>query len=157
MGPDVSACSGNWTMEYALTHAYHMDLTDEPTAYIATMFWGFDLLLLKYSILCLYLRIFPNVWLQRAIYVFMAFTACFTLPLTGMAAFQCIPISAIWDLAARPNAKCIDWIAVLRLTVVSEIIIEIVLFSLPVPIVWSLQMKTFKKVQLIIFFGLGIW
>lgn len=115
------------------------------------------MLLLKYSILCLYLRIFPNAWLKRAVFAFMAFTALFTLPLLGLAAFQCIPIRAIWDLQARSSAKCIDWIAVLRLTVVYEIIAEIVLFSLPIPIVLKLQMKTAKKIQIIVFFGLGVW
>jgi hypothetical protein len=87
----------------------------------------------------------------------MAFTALFTLPLLGLAAFQCIPVRAIWDLQEQQTAKCIDYIAVLRLTVVYEIIAETVLFSLPVPIVLKLQMKTAKKVQLIIFFSLGVW
>jgi hypothetical protein len=143
-------------MEYALPCSHETDPTDQGAAYIFTLFWGFELLLLKYSILCLYLRIFPNVWLKRAVYFFMAFTAAFTLPLIGLAAFQCIPIHAIWDLKERPNAKCVDWIAVLRLTVVYEVIAEIVLFGLPVPIVLKLQMKTAKKIQLMIFFGLGV-
>ncbi|KAL5113521.1 hypothetical protein ACEQ8H_008606 [Pleosporales sp. CAS-2024a] len=124
--------------------------------YIMTFFWAIQLLLLKYSILCLYLRIFPNVWLKRAVYAFMAFSACFTLPLIGLATFQCIPISAVWELKERANAKCINWIAVLRLTVVYEIIAECVLFSLPVPIVLKLQMETGKKIQLLAFFGLGV-
>jgi hypothetical protein len=105
----------------------------------------------------LYLRIFPNVWLKRAIYAFMAFTAAFTLPLLGLAAFQCIPIDAIWDLRKQPTAKCVNWIVVLNLTVVYEVIAEIVLFSLPIPIVLKLQMKTAKKIQLMCFFGLGVW
>jgi hypothetical protein len=132
-------------------------MTDEWTAYIASIFWGFELLLLKYSILCLYLRIFPNIWLKRAVFAFMAFQACFTLPLLGLAAFQCIPIRAIWDLKERGAAKCVDWIAVLTLTVTYEIIAEVVVFTLPIPIVWKLQMKTSKKIQLIVFFGLGLW
>lgn len=126
------------------------------TAYIATIFWGLELILLKYSILCLYLRIFPNVWLKRFAFALMAFTAAFTLPLIGLAAFQCVPVYAIWDLEAQKTAKCIDWIAVLRLTVVYEIIAEIILFSLPVPIVLQLQMKPAKKIQLMTFFGLGV-
>jgi hypothetical protein len=145
---------GRWSTH---PHTHHTVCADESTAYIATLFWGLELLLVKFSILCLYLRIFPNVWLTRAVFVFMAFTACFTLPLIGLAAFQCIPIHAIWNLEERANAKCVDWIAVLRLTVVYEIIAEVVLFSLPIPIVWSLQMKTSKKIQLVIFFGLGVW
>jgi hypothetical protein len=156
LGPGLSTCNGSWQTEYALIRSQHMDLADEDTAYIATIFWGFELLLLKYSILCLYLRIFPNVWLKRAVYFFMAFSAAFTLPLLGLAAFQCIPISAIWDLRERPNAKCIDWITVLNLTVVYEVISETVLFGLPIPIVLKLQMKTSKKIQLMIFFGLGV-
>jgi hypothetical protein len=144
-------------MEYAPSRLYYSADADMPTAYIATILWGFELLLLKYSILCLYLRIFPNVWLKRFIYAFMAFTAAFTLPLLGLAAFQCIPIKAIWDLRERPTAKCVDWIVVLNLTVVYEVIAEIVLFSLPVPIVLKLQMKTSKKIQLMCFFGMGLW
>jgi hypothetical protein len=112
--------------------------------------------LLKYSILCLYLRLFPHVWLKRAVFGFMAFTFFFTIPLIGLAAFQCIPVYAIWDMDARKTATCIDWIAVLRATIVYEVIAEIVLFSLPVPVVWKLQMKKSKRIQLIIFFGLGI-
>jgi hypothetical protein len=104
----------------------------------------------------LYLRIFPNVWLKRGIYAFMVFTTLFTLPLIGLAIFQCIPIRAIWDLEAHKTAKCVDWITVLRLTVVYEVIAEVVLFSLPIPIVLKLQMATAKKIQLIVFFGLGV-
>ncbi|RAR01503.1 cfem domain-containing protein [Stemphylium lycopersici] len=125
--------------------------------YIATILWGLELLLIKYSILCLYIRIFPNVWLKRAVWAFMAFTALFTLPLIFLAAFQCIPVRAIWDLQEQGTAKCIDYMAVLRLTVVYEIIAETILFSLPIPIVWKLQMETAKKIQLLFFFSLGIW
>jgi hypothetical protein len=157
MGPVVFQCSSGRKMEYALIHAPRANLTDESKAYIATILWGFELLLIKYSIMCLYLRIFPNVWLKRFVLGFMAFTAFFTLPLLGLAAFQCIPIRAIWDLEERGTAKCVDWTAVLRLTVVYEIVAEIVLFSLPIPIVLKLQMKTAKKIQLMIFFGLGVW
>ena len=121
------------------------------------MFWGVELLLIKYSILCLYIRIFPNLWLKRAIYAFMVFTALFTVPLIFLAAFQCIPVHAIWDLQEQETAKCIDYIAVLRLTVAYEIIAETILFSLPIPIVWKLQMQTTKKIQLLVFFSLGIW
>jgi hypothetical protein len=140
---------GRWST-YQATNLTRSTLTYGP-AYIATIFWGFELLILKFSILCLYLRIFPNLWLKRAVYAFMAFSACFTLPLLGLAAFQCVPIHA------KQTAKCVDWIAVLRLTVVYEIIAEVVLFSLPIPIVVKLQMKTAKKIQLMIFFSLGVW
>jgi hypothetical protein len=132
-------------------------LAHEWLAYIASIFWGFELLILKYSILCLYLRIFPNVWLKRGVFAFMIFTALFTVPLIGLAVFQCIPVHAIWDLEEQSTAKCIDWITVLRLTVVYEVIAEIILFSLPLPIVATLQMKLARKVQLMVFFGMGIW
>jgi hypothetical protein len=156
MGSDIPTRCSNWEIQYAIPLS-RMEFTDEPTAYIATILWGFELLLLKYSILCLYIRIFPNVWLKRAVYAFMVFTALFTLPLLGLAAFQCIPVHAIWELQEQHAAKCVDYIAVLRLTVVYEIIAETVLFSLPIPIVLKLQMKTAKKIQLIIFFSLGVW
>lgn len=114
------------------------------------------MLLLKYSILCLYLRIFPNTWLKRSVYAFMSFTACFTVPLIFTAAIRCSPVRAQWDLAAAKTAKCLDWLTILKLTVVYEVIAEIVLFALPVPVVLKLQMAAAKKIQLIIFFSLGL-
>jgi hypothetical protein len=89
-------------------------------AYIATICWALELLLLKFSILFLYIRIFPNRWLKRAIMVFTVFTILYTGPLVFLAALQCVPVYAIWDLEAQKTAKCIDWIAVLRATVVFE-------------------------------------
>ncbi|PVH93263.1 hypothetical protein DM02DRAFT_541924, partial [Periconia macrospinosa] len=124
--------------------------------YIATILWGTEMLLIKYSILCLYLRIFPHLWLKRAVYAFMAFSACFTVPLLLTAAFRCNPVRAQWDLEAAKTAKCLDWLVILKLTVVYEIIAEIILFSLPVPVVLQLQMATAKKIQLLVFFGLGL-
>jgi len=95
--------------------------------------------------------------LKRAVIAFSVFTLLFTGPLIGMACFQCIPIHAIWNLDAQKTAKCIDWIAVLRATVIYEVIAEIVLFILPVPVVLNLKLKRGKKIQLMIFFGLGTW
>jgi hypothetical protein len=112
--------------------------------------------LLKFSILTLYLRIFPNVWLRRAIIAFGVFIILYAVPLILMAAFQCIPIYAIWDLEAQKTAKCVDYVAVLRATVGIEIISEIGLFLLPIPVVLKLQMQKSKKVLLLAFFGSGI-
>lgn len=114
------------------------------------------MLLLKYSILCLYLRIFPHVWLKRAVFAFMAFTACFVVPLIFTASIRCLPVRAQWDLEAAKTAKCLDWLIILKLTVVYEVIAEIILFALPVPVVLQLQMAKAKKIQLIIFFGMGL-
>lgn len=139
-----------WDLEYS-------DVVNiQKWTYITTLFWALQLLILKYSILCLYLRIFPNVWLKRAVYAFMAFSAAFTLPLIGLAIFQCLPVHAAWDLEAQKTAKCIDFTTVMYLTVVYEVLAETVLFSLPIPIVVKLQMELPKKIQLMTFFSLGI-
>lgn len=156
VGFDISPrlCCG--TMEYAPISLQSAYRSDRCTAYMATILWGVEMLLLKYSILCLYLRIFPNQWLKWAVYAFMAFTACFTLPLILTAAIRCNPVRAQWDLQAAQTAKCLDWLIILKLTVVYEVVAEIVLFTLPIPIVVKLQMATAKKVQLLVFFGLGL-
>ncbi|KAL5113499.1 hypothetical protein ACEQ8H_008635, partial [Pleosporales sp. CAS-2024a] len=127
-----------------------------PLSYIATILWGVEMLLLKYSICCLYLRVFPNVWLKRGLFVFMAFTGCFVVPLLFTAAIRCNPVRAQWDLEAARTATCLDWLIILKMTVVYEVIAEIVLFALPIPIVAQLQMALAKKAQLMVFFGLGL-
>jgi len=86
----------------------------------------------------------------------MAFTACFTVPIIFTAAIRFNPVRAQWDLEAAKTARCLDWLVILKLTVVYEVIAEVVLFALPVPIVLKLQMATAKKIQLLIFFSLGL-
>lgn len=105
----------------------------------------------------MYARIFPNPWLKRACAIFAVFSILYTGPLVFLVIFECMPIHAIWDLEAKKTAKCIDYIAVLRASVVFEVIAEIILFVLPVPVVLKLKLKRTKKIQLLIFFGLGTW
>lgn len=114
------------------------------------------MLLLKISILCLYLRIFPHVWLKRGVFAFMAFTILFVVPLLFTAAIRCNPVRAQWDLEAAKTAKCLNWLTILKLTVFYEVVAEVILFALPIPVVVQLQMATAKKIQLIIFFGMGL-
>ncbi|OAG01213.1 uncharacterized protein CC84DRAFT_1263222 [Paraphaeosphaeria sporulosa] len=135
---------------------YHQVKTIGQWTYITTICWALELLILKFSILCLYVRIFPNPWLKRAVMIFTVFTILYTGPLVFLAALQCIPVHAIWDLEAQKTAKCIDWIAVLRATVVFEVIAEVLIFVLPIPVVLRLKLRRSKKIQLLTFFGLGV-
>ena len=147
------------TLDDGVSHEIHTHTAccaDLRTAYIATILWGVEMLLLKYSILCLYLRIFPHVWLKRCVFAFMAFTGSLVVPLIFTVSIRCLPVRAQWDLEAAKTAKCLDWLIILKLTVFSEVVAEIILFALPVPIVLRLQMATAKKIQLIIFFALGL-
>ena len=79
-----------------------------------------------------------------------------TLTIMFLLIFQCLPVKAMWDLDARKTAKCLDIEAVGYVGCVVEIVTEVVLFLLPVPIIHSFTMAKSKKVQLICFFGAGI-
>lgn len=157
MGSELQPSQENRQVEYVSLFRWIKSASLSFAAYITTILWALELLTLKFSILCLYMRIFPNPWLKRAIVIFTVFTVLYTGPLVFLAALQCIPVRAIWDLEAQKTAKCIDWIAVLRATVVFEVIAEVLIFVLPVPVVLRLKLRRSKKIQLLTFFGLGTW
>lgn len=60
-----------------------------------------------------------------------------------------------WDPAARANAKCIklnlDWVIMASFNVVTDIVI----LCLPLPLLWRLQIDMERKLQLIGLFLLG--
>ncbi|KAH7034011.1 hypothetical protein B0J12DRAFT_731978 [Macrophomina phaseolina] len=67
---------------------------------------------------------------------------------------QCIPVSAYWDFTIT-NAHCIDrgsyYVSIAVLNVVGDVLI----LSLPLPILWRLRIGRFQKIKISIIFILG--
>ncbi|KAF2279120.1 uncharacterized protein EI97DRAFT_371657 [Westerdykella ornata] len=78
--------------------------------------------------------------------------------------FGCVPIAANWDFTLRPppigtgNAKCMEITTYRNIAVtnsVINIVTDIVLALMPVPLVWRLQVNKRTKISLVLILGLG--
>ena len=109
----------------------------------------------KASLLLLYYRLFsPSRRFRLAIYIVTAIVFGQWLSLTLASIFQCSPIAAFWDHTIQ-RAVCIN---LPRFTVVSGVLnlmTDVLILCLPIPMVWGLNTTNAQKVTLTGIFLLG--
>ena len=110
----------------------------------------------KFSLLCLYLRVFPTPRSRRFSYVLLALTAAFWTTFTATVIFQCTPVSGAWQVwdGERP-AKCINQNAMVISTSSFNIFLDLAIIALPLPELYKLNLSLRKKIQAMVVFSLG--
>lgn len=109
------------------------------------------ILLIKYSILLLYHRVFPGRTFRNFLIVTAVVVTAWALAAFFCDTFTCYPIESQWDTSIK--GTCIDYGEVTLGIGIANVIIDCVLLVLPLPILWKLQMSPRRKVLL--FFTLG--
>ena len=70
--------------------------------------------------------------------------------------FQCMPVSAGWTLQHGPDAKCVKLSIVAISGAAFNVLSEIAIFILPMPVLRTLQLQWRKKVGVVVLLGLGL-
>ena len=116
--------------------------------------WVTGITLAKLGILLFYLRIFVLRRDRIAAQALVGVTACWWL--TGFVSFfsTCQPFSYNWNSNQEGNcdARLNLWVSVAA----AHMIIEIIILSLPLPMVWKLQLPLRRKLGISVLFALGI-
>lgn len=68
--------------------------------------------------------------------------------------FRCRPVAAAWDMTIV-GAECYSEVTVMLVLSIANILVDSALFILPLPVILPLQMKTEKKISLILLFATG--
>ncbi|KAI0379514.1 hypothetical protein F5Y04DRAFT_282935 [Hypomontagnella monticulosa] len=112
------------------------------------------LALLKFSILSLYRKIFASsVIFYRFTWVVTAMVAEWLLQVLIATNLQCIPIEASWDLNVK--GTCINYGVEALVAYIINITTDLVILSMPIPIVLKLNASKSQKRRLIISFAAG--
>jgi hypothetical protein len=109
----------------------------------------------RFSILALYLRIFSDRRLRRAIWAVTAFVALQWLGFAITAVFQCRPVQYFWDRAIE-GGTCVDVDTFYRSVTPFNLVVDVALVLMPLPVVWQLKATNTRKWALTILFGIGI-
>ncbi|KAI5252052.1 hypothetical protein E4T42_03755 [Aureobasidium subglaciale] len=121
---------------------------------VCAVMYSITMLFSKLSILLLYRRLFPISNFAKRWWAVVAFTVAYSLGGVFASLFQCRPMESAWSLTTSPD-YCIStekfYTANAALNVVSDIMILI----LPIPIVWGLNTDVRKKVILTGLFSMG--
>ncbi|EAQ86279.1 hypothetical protein CHGG_07532 [Chaetomium globosum CBS 148.51] len=111
--------------------------------------------LTKISILLQYKRIFSNTILKKIIVVGLCFLTCWAVTLSFLLPMVCMPVAAFWD----PNVKgfCLDNATIWYVMAGVNVVTDFAVFTMPIPVISSLQLPRKQKAMLLIVFTLGIF
>lgn len=137
-----------------LSKSIQNGLTINLADYLAEIFYCVEIYFIKMSILCLYVRIFPETSHRYFIAPMVLLTASLII-LLPMTIWQCVPIHAIWDLQ-RSNARCLSISGVAYANAAVNIATEVAILVLPLPLLQKLRVSKSKKAALYAIFGAGI-
>ncbi|POS71421.1 hypothetical protein DHEL01_v210183 [Diaporthe helianthi] len=109
--------------------------------------------LIKFSLLAMYLRIFPSRGFKIAAYIIGGTVAAWWIAIVLVCIFQCNPIYVAWE--PWMAGQCIDLKGSFIGNAVPNIVTDIAILTMPVKQVWALHTQFAQKVSLICTFGLG--
>jgi len=110
----------------------------------------------KFSIILLYARIFPkhtNPRFRIVLWSVAGFVLAYTITSMMVNLFQCVPIRANWTPGVK--SKCVSFGAELITMAVLNVMTDVVLLCLTMPILWNLRTNRVRKFQLAGMFLLG--
>jgi hypothetical protein len=108
---------------------------------------------IKMSLLFLYLRLSPDQIFRTLVYIMIFVSAGFGIGSVCSAALQCRPISKLW-IPDTPGS-CIHVITFYYANAVINIVTDIIIYALPIRILWALQLPKRQRLGLVLLFSLG--
>ena len=110
---------------------------------------------IKASLLLLYYRYFGvSRKFRFALYVSTGVIICWYLGVVFASIFQCVPVAAFWDRNIK-NAKCMDLVRFSTSSGVTNLLTDVMILCLPMPMVWTLHTNKTQKLTLTGIFLLG--
>ena len=110
--------------------------------------------MVRISIVLLYIQIFHTLTFRIICYGVLQLNVTYFIAVMVQTFLICQPFSFNWDQTI-PGGSCGDQKIAYRSIGVLNLLFDLILVFLPLPMVWKLQMPTNKKVALSIIFGMG--
>jgi hypothetical protein len=108
---------------------------------------------IKLSLLSLYLRLSRQRAFRILVCVMVAVTICFGMGSIFTVALQCRPLSMLWN-PDQPG-KCIRVVDFYYANAGINIVTDVVIYLLPIKVLWGLQIPKRQRIGLMFLFGLG--
>ncbi|KAI0458425.1 hypothetical protein F5B21DRAFT_459601 [Xylaria acuta] len=109
---------------------------------------------IKLSMLFLYHRIYTTPTFRRWVYFVIALGIIYIIAFIPIFLTNCIPLSQYWD--PKPTGWCRDTVVSDSATVAGNLLLDILVLVLPLPILWRLQMSIRDKITVTAMFSIGL-
>ncbi|KIW00117.1 uncharacterized protein PV09_08299 [Verruconis gallopava] len=126
--------------------------------FIEEFLYTFLVVFTKISILLLYLRIFTSKQFKWQCGILITIVACFGISCIVSTGLYCRPIDYVWlGWDGQHKATCVDINAQTYSLAGINMTLDIIIFILPIPQLWGLQMHIKKKIAVASMFAVGIF
>ncbi|ORY56154.1 uncharacterized protein BCR38DRAFT_528676 [Pseudomassariella vexata] len=139
----------------------HQDVLDDETLqsfrknlYALMLLWALGVFGVKIGILLFYWRAFTTSRFRIAIVVVALFSLCSFVANFFSFMFQCTPMGSFWKAT---DGQCFNQGALYLSSGIINVIGDAVVLFMPLPIIWTLQCSTSRKVSLTFLFLLGFF
>ena len=111
---------------------------------------------IKTSLILLYYRIFGLIrWFRWLLAAAWAICFCYFIVDFFVAVFECKPVASSWNILIRGGTS-IDENQFYRWNGVANLLIDFMIWSLTLPVIWRMKLNTKQKLSLSAVFLLGL-
>ena len=93
------------------------------------------------------------MWFKRILVALGGFIVAYSLAQVFFDIFQCVPISSAWNRSE--TGKCVPYGALVLAMGIVNIVTDVIILILPMPLLWRLKVSNPRKWMLTIMFSLG--
>lgn len=122
--------------------------------YVFSHFYDIALVTVKLGILAFYHRVFVIPLFRKIVLATATFVIAWGIGITVTLALACRPIQAFWDSNVRGG--CLHLVTFTYFTNITNLITDIWIFLMPIPVIWQLHLQTKKKLLLCMIFSIGV-
>ncbi|KAJ5752242.1 hypothetical protein N7520_009159 [Penicillium odoratum] len=122
--------------------------------YVFSHFYDWAIATIKLAILSLYYRIFSTVVFRRFVIGTAFFVVLWLAAMEIALGLQCIPIQKAWDM--NVEGSCVNLVSFSYFTNITNLITDIWVFLLPLPIIFRLHVTRRRKFELAGVFAIGL-
>ncbi|KAL0261584.1 hypothetical protein SLS55_003014 [Diplodia seriata] len=135
-----------------ITHILYIYYFDE-SLYITS------LSLVKISICCFYLRIFPDRRFRIYVYIVIFLCAAYAITFVTAVSLQCNPVNLAWKHwdSEESGGSCINLNALGWSSAAANIALDLVVITLPLPQVLKLVLSARRKLHVMAMFSVGLF
>lgn len=110
----------------------------------------------KVSIIMQYMRVFVGTMIQRICRITLVVVIIYGLWTFWSAVFTCFPVAKFWDKTIK-TGYCINFTALWFTNASINIVTDLIVFSLPMPVIRSLNLPKKQKIGLMLIFAVGVF
>ncbi len=122
--------------------------------YIYNSIYNFSLGSVKLAILAFYYRVFSTVIFRRVVVFFGAIICLWLFGISVSVGLLCVPIERFWNRTIP--GKCMDLLSFSYFQNISNLVTDVIIFLLPVPLILRLQTSLQQKLALCGVFCIGV-